>query len=106
VLVRVELDKTITVGRGDNTRTMTKRQVVAAQLRKAVKGGDIEAIKLAMVIDEDPASEEPIDQATKHKLFWKRAKKRWEEEIRRALSRQMSMGGFRPRISLSAGMIH
>jgi hypothetical protein len=38
-LTRLELDKTITLGRGDNARTMTKRQLVAARLRKAVAGG-------------------------------------------------------------------
>jgi hypothetical protein len=82
-LVRRELDKTVTLGRGDKARTMTKRQVVAARLRKAVKDGVIEAIKLVMVIDEDPASEEPIDQAKEHKLFWKKAKKRLAADIRR-----------------------
>ena len=35
-LVRLELDKTITLGRGDNARTMTKRQVVEARFRKAL----------------------------------------------------------------------
>jgi hypothetical protein len=70
VLVRLELDKTITLGRGDNARTMTKRQLVAARLRKAIKAGDIEAIKLAMLIDADHASEEPIDRETQNRLFW------------------------------------
>jgi hypothetical protein len=91
LLVRLELDKTITLGRGDNARTMTKRQVVAARLRKAMKAGDIDAIKLVMVIDEDPASEEPIDRETANRLFWKKAQKdlmreqrQWEAKARRA----------------------
>jgi Family of unknown function (DUF5681) len=91
VLVRLELDKTITLGRGDNARTMTKREVVAARLRKAIKAGDIEAIKLAMLIDQDPASDEPIDRETANRLFWKQAEKdlmrdieRWEAEARRS----------------------
>jgi Family of unknown function (DUF5681) len=91
VLVRLELDKTITLGRGDNARTMTKREFVAARLRKAIKAGDIEAIKLAMLIDQDPASDEPIDRETANRLFWAKAKKdltrerkRWEAEARRA----------------------
>jgi len=70
-LVRLELDKTFTLGRGDNARTMTKRQVVAARFRKAIKAGDIEAIKLAMLIEEDPASDEPIDRETQRRLDWK-----------------------------------
>ncbi len=90
-LVRLELDKTITLGRGDNARTMTKRQVVGVRFRRAIAAGDIEAIKLAMLIDEDPASEEPIDRETANRLFWKKAQKdlmreqrQWEAEARRA----------------------
>jgi hypothetical protein len=69
---------------------MTKRQVIAARLRKAVKSGDIEAFKLAMLIDQDPASDEPIDPAKEDRLFWAKAEKqlirdleRWEVEKRR-----------------------
>jgi hypothetical protein len=83
VLVRLELDKTITLGRGDNARTMTKREFVAARLRKAIKAGDIEAIKLAILIDQDPASDEPIDRETANRLFWKQAEKDLVRELRR-----------------------
>ncbi len=86
-LTRQELDKMITVGRGDHSRTMTKREVVAVALRKAIKRGDIEAIKLAMLIDQDPASDEPIDEAKESRLFWAKLRKnqkrdfeRWEVE--------------------------
>jgi hypothetical protein len=89
-LTRRELDKTIPLGRGDDNRTITKRQVIAARLRKAIKGGDIEAIKLAMLIDQDPASDEPIDEAKERERFWAREEKelrrrfeRWEVEDRR-----------------------
>jgi hypothetical protein len=68
---------------------MTKREVVAVALRKAIKRGDIEAIKLAMLIDQDPASDEPIDEAKETERFWVKAKKdlardieRWELEGR------------------------
>jgi Family of unknown function (DUF5681) len=67
-LTRLELDKTTTLGRGDNSRTMTKRQVIAARLRKAIKGGDIEAFKLAMLIDQDPACDHPADLKKEAKL--------------------------------------
>ena len=80
-LVRLELDKTFTFGRGDNARTMTKRQVVAARLRKAIKAGDLEAIKLAMLIEEDPASDEPIDRETQRRLDWKRMRKSLFQDI-------------------------
>ncbi|MFZ0603305.1 MAG: DUF5681 domain-containing protein [Roseiarcus sp.] len=80
-LTRRELDKTFTFGRGDNSRTMTKREVVAAQLRKAVKRGDIEAIKLAMLIDQDPASDEPIDEAKELRLFWAKFRKNQKREF-------------------------
>jgi hypothetical protein len=80
-LVRLELDKTFTLGRGDNARTMTKRQVVAARLRKAIKAGDIEAIKLAMLIEEDPASDEPIDRETQLRLDWKKMPKSLFQDI-------------------------
>jgi Family of unknown function (DUF5681) len=90
-LIRLELDKMITLGRGDNARTMTKREFVAGRLRKAVKDGNVEAFKLVMLIDDDPASDEPIDRETANKLFWEKERKelmreerRWEAEARRA----------------------
>jgi len=52
-LTRRELDKTITLGRGDKSVTMTKRQVIAARFRQAIKAGDVEAFKLAMLIDQE-----------------------------------------------------
>jgi hypothetical protein len=82
-LTRRELDKTITLGRGDKSVTMTKRQVIAARFRQAIKAGDVEAFKLAMLIDQDPASDEPIDQEKESKLFWKRARKELEREFER-----------------------
>lgn len=81
-LVRLELDKTITLGRGDNARTMTKRQVVEARFRKALKDGNVEAFKLAMVIDQDPTTDEPIDRATESRLFWKRETRQLMRESR------------------------
>jgi hypothetical protein len=90
-LIRLELDKTITLGRGDNARTMTKREFVSLRLRKAVKDGNVEAFKLVMLIDADPASDEPIDRETANDQFWERERKelmrdgrRWEAEARRA----------------------
>jgi Family of unknown function (DUF5681) len=80
-LTRRELDKTFTLGRGDNSRTMTKREVVSARLRKFIKGGDIEAIKLAMLIDQDPASDEPVDEAKELRLFWAKEKKALKREF-------------------------
>jgi hypothetical protein len=81
----------ITLGRGDNARTMTKREFVAGRLRKAVKDGNVEAFKLVMLIDDDPASDEPIDRETANKLFWEKERKqlireerRWEAEAGRA----------------------
>lgn len=74
-LTRLELDKTITLGRGDNSRTITQRQVIAARLRKAVRGGDIEAFKLAMQIDQDSASDEAIDPAEELRLYWAKEQK-------------------------------
>jgi hypothetical protein len=57
-------------------------------------GGNIEAIKLAMLIDQDPANEQPVDRATESRLFWKKAKKdlmqdikRWEAEKHRSEKR-------------------
>jgi hypothetical protein len=82
-LTRLELNKTITLGRGDNSRTMTKRQVIAARLRKAIKGGDIEAFKLAMLIDQDPASDEPIDPEKENRLLWAKEKRDLMRELER-----------------------
>jgi uncharacterized protein DUF5681 len=82
-LIRLELDKTFTVGRRDTARTMTKRQVVSARLRKAVKDGNVEAFKLAMLIDQDPASDEPIDRETMNRLFWAKEIKELRREERR-----------------------
>ena len=58
---------------------MTKRQVVAARFRKAIKDGSVEAFKLAMLIDQDPASEEPIDRETQCKLDWKKLPNLFED---------------------------
>ena len=98
-LTRLELDKTITLGRGDNSRTVTQRQVIAARLRKAVRGGDIEAFKLAMQLDQDPASDEPINPAKERRLFWAKEEKdlirdleRWEVEKRRPEESSSSEG--------------
>jgi hypothetical protein len=62
---------------------MTKRGFVAARLRKAIKAGDIEAIKLAMLIDEDHASDEPIDRETANRLFWAKERKKLMREMTR-----------------------
>jgi Family of unknown function (DUF5681) len=97
-LTRLELDKKIPLGRGDDNRTITKRQVIAARLRKAIKGGDIEAFKLAMLIDQDPASDEPIDEAKENERFWVKAKK----ELKRDIERRVAEGRLpeEPSISL------
>jgi hypothetical protein len=83
-LTRRELDKTMTLGRGDKSVTMTKRRVIAARLRQAIKAGDVEAFKLAMLIDQDPASDEPIDREKESKLFWAKAEKDLMRELERA----------------------
>jgi hypothetical protein len=97
-LTRLELDKKIPLGRGDDNRTITKRQVIAARLRKAIKGGDIEAFKLAMLIDQDPASDDPIDEAKESEIDWEKEKK----ELRQRLERWAGEGQLpkEPSISL------
>jgi Family of unknown function (DUF5681) len=82
-LIRLELDKTVTIGRGDNSRTMTKRQVVGVRFRRAIANGNIEAFKLAMLIDEDDASEEPIGRETANRLFWAKERKKLMREMTR-----------------------
>lgn len=87
-LIRLELDKTVTIGRGDNSRTMTKREVVGVRFRKAVADGNVEAFKLAMLIDQDPASDEPIDRETASRLFWAREIKELSREMKREIERE------------------
>jgi hypothetical protein len=69
--------------RGDNARTVTKREFVSVRLRKAVKDGNVEAFKLVMLIDDDPASDEPIARETANKLFWEKERKELMREERR-----------------------
>jgi hypothetical protein len=51
-LTRLELDKKITLGRGDKSATMTKRQVIAARLRKAMRGSSMPRAPFSVSIKE------------------------------------------------------